>query len=590
MKNYKTQLRKMRIDRLPFCEKNNNLANSTDINCDLKIVLIVPYNYEMFLLSAGIFFLENQIKKNFPNARVDFFFYYDFLFDHEGNLKNGKENVKNLYSFQYHFDLSNADILAFSFPNSTNYYHLLNILDIMRIPVYSRDRKTFDYPLIVLGNNSITNPYPFMEIVDAFLFGFVINEFIKLLQDLFLNKKKTNNKYTFIKKIESSYKHVLFNSESKISLLSQSIKKSRGEDYLYNNDPLLFISPVVAKDMILLFPNFGCKHKCSFCQFAYMKYHEIPFEKIKPYMLIAKKQKIKTIAINSLSLTQYTNKNELLDFIEEHELECIIGSFRPDEVDERVLKKLYAVNKNNLFGKINRLKKNSTLTMAPETPSCKTLEILNKGYTHSSIDAVIEKGPHCGYNSLCLYFMLGLPNENNIQDYSNIVDYVTDILKKNNEQIDYIIIKAHQFIPLPLTDLQRASMKNPNMIKKNVDKMKDYLKAQLDSSYKNKIEIQYEGPNRHFYEVITSRGGSEVGAVLVKMKDVGISPYNIDKNLDKVERIFDSVGLNYKSYFNNFGLDEALPWSNLNVVDTAREKKIITEFDKSYNKKEDILI
>ena len=571
MKNYKAQLKEMHINRLISYENNENRVFSKDKNCVLKIVLIVPYNYELFLFSAGIFYLENKIKNCFPNAQVDFFFYYDFLFDHEGKLKKSVENVKKLYSFQYYFDLNRVDVLAFSFPNSTNLYHILNILDIINIPIFSKDRKTFDYPFILLGNNALTNPKPFIKIIDAFLFGFVINEFIGLLQDLYTYKTKSNNKYGFVNEVGSKYNHILFSNDHSDSSFNTFKRIYQGKDYLSNNDPLLFISPVITNDIILLSPNFGCKHKCSFCQFAYMEYCEIPFSKIKPYLLIAKEKKVKTIVINSLSFSQYTYRNELLDFIKTHEFKCIVGSFRPDEAEEEFLRKLHSVTVNNLFGKMKGLKRNSVLTVAPETPSCKTLKILNKGYTHDSIDKAIKMGLDCGYTNLCLYFMLGLPNEREVQNYYDIIDYTIDILKKNSYRLDSIMIKVHQFVPLALTELQRCSMEDPNEVMKNVNKMKEDLKAQLSDCHKDKIKIQYEGPNRYFYEVITSRGGSETGEVLVKMKNANISPYNISEKINNVIDIFNSSGLDYKSYFNSFPIDKILPWNQVDIVEKKRE-------------------
>ena len=71
------------------------------------------------------------------------------------------ENKRALYEF---------DIIGVSLPYETVFTNFLNILDLSKIPLFSKDRGV-DEPLVIAGGQAVFNPEPVAPFVDAFVIG-----------------------------------------------------------------------------------------------------------------------------------------------------------------------------------------------------------------------------------------------------------------------------------------------------------------------------------------------------------------------------------------------------------------------------------
>src|SRR5262245_35868948 len=75
-----------------------------------------------------------------------------------------------LYTLETFTPLSAFDVVGFSLQYEVCYTHLWTMLDLGRIPLYSKDR-TLDHPLVIAGGPGAQNPELLAPFVDLFIIG-----------------------------------------------------------------------------------------------------------------------------------------------------------------------------------------------------------------------------------------------------------------------------------------------------------------------------------------------------------------------------------------------------------------------------------
>jgi len=106
----------------------------------------------------------------------------------------------------------------------------------------------------------------------------------------------------------------------------------------------------------------------------------------------------------------------------------------------------------------------SSLTFAPEAGSQRLRDVINKGLTEESILKGAMDAFNSGWNRVKLYFMLGLPSENN-EDIEGIAvlsdkiarEYYTIPKDQRNGKVS-IVSSTSFFVPKPFTPFQWSRM------------------------------------------------------------------------------------------------------------------------------------
>ena len=161
----------------------------------------------------------------------------------------------------------------------------------------------------------------------------------------------------------------------------------------------------VIHDRIVLEIMRGCTRGCRFCH-AGMFYRPVRERSVEKLLSLAQQMVDNTgyeeISLSSLSSGDYSHLQELCErlaeqFKDQH-VSLSLPSLRIDSVLKGALEHTQNVRK-------------SSLTFAPEAGTQRLRDVINKGVTQDDLMEKLKDAFENGWNSVKLYFMMGLPTE-----------------------------------------------------------------------------------------------------------------------------------------------------------------------------------
>lgn len=145
-----------------------------------RVALCFPDTYEIGMSHLGLRILYSILNKREDTAaeRV-----YTPWIDMEAKLR---ESGLPLVSMETQMPLSEFDVVGFSLQYELEYTNILTMLDLGRIPLYSKDRE-IEHPLVIGGGPCAFSPEPIADFLDCVLIGdgeeafpVIVDRFIEL--------------------------------------------------------------------------------------------------------------------------------------------------------------------------------------------------------------------------------------------------------------------------------------------------------------------------------------------------------------------------------------------------------------------------
>ena len=131
---------------------------------DIKVALAFPDIYDLGMSNLGIMNLYHQVNLQ-PNMLAERVF--SPWLDMETVMR---ESDIPLYSLESKQPVRDFDLLGISLPYEQLYTNAINLLDLARMPILSRERDE-RYPLVIAGGHACYNPEPMADFIDAFVIG-----------------------------------------------------------------------------------------------------------------------------------------------------------------------------------------------------------------------------------------------------------------------------------------------------------------------------------------------------------------------------------------------------------------------------------
>ena len=485
----------------------------------LKFALVYPNLYRVGMSNLGVHIIYALLNSSAPVTCERFFL------PEVDVAPLSMETLSPLNRFQ---------VVGFAVSFEPDYFNVVKMLRLSKIPLMSTQRTDFD-PIIIAGGCCATfNPAPLSKIVDAFVVG-EGEEILPPLIDEILSTEglPRSRRLERLSQVASVY--------------VPEYPKKTSRRWVTDLDAQPAHTTIVTDDaefdMYLIETARGCGRHCRFCMAGYC------FRRPRNRSLDVLKAEVrdakifgKKLGLMGAAISDYPQIDALCDFILGEGLTMSVASFRADSVTQKLVDALVASGQK-------------TLTIAPEVGSDKMRAVVNKGITEAHVFNAVELGLRAGIKNFRLYFMVGLPFEE-LSDVEAIADLTARL--KNFSRARFTL-SVNPFVPKPFTPFQWS----PFAGRKYLDAAIKLLRKNLRGD-----EMISESVRSAQVQAILSRGDERLSDML------SMSTTEAD-----FRRNFKASGLDENFYLGARDFDLPLPWD---VLDQGFTKSyLVDEFNRA---------
>ena len=547
-------------------EYNEIIKDKADV--DVRVAFCFPDTYEIGMSNIGMRILYG-VMNDMPRV------WCERVFAPWGDMEQAmRENAIPLYALESKDPVHCFDLIAFTLGYEMCYSNVLNMLELAGVPLLASERTGLEN-IVFAGGVCAVNPEPLADFIDFFSLGEGEESTVEIVECYRTAKKEHWSKARFLKAVSaiegvyvpSFYKHS-YNPDGTIAAITplegapQTVRKRivQNMDTAYWPEKQIVPSTEIVHDRSNLEVFRGCIRGCRFCQagFCYRPVRSKSADALYAQAVQSLEDSGHSeITMASLSTSDYKYLPELadklLDYCQPRKINVSLPSLRADNFSRELMLKVQKVRK-------------SGLTFAPEAGTQRLRDAINKNVTEEEVLQTCATAFSGGWNSVKLYFMLGLPTETD-EDVVGIAELAHKILHvwretaSNRKRGLTINLATAYFVPKPFTPFQWEAQITPEEYLRRVHLLQSELRSRS-------IDYRYHESDLSRLEAVMARGDRRLGPVIREAVRLGAKLDGWDEyfRYDIWMQAFRACGVDPDFYTTRgFGKDELLPWQTLSV-------------------------
>lgn len=494
------------------------------------VAFVYPNLYRVGMSNLGL-----QILYRILNSRDDVSCERYFLPEKQALQEHFRTRTP-LMSVESQRKLADNEIIFVMLSFEMDYDNLLTILDLGNIKLDKTQRNSKE-PLIIIGGPCATfNPLPLSKVADAFVIGEGEDVVGRIVDAAEGDRESVLDRLTALPGVYVPGK----------TLHPQRVWQKDLSKYPHTS--AILTPDTEFGKMYIVEVARGCGRHCRFCMAGYC------FRRPRPRALAdiirdieQRPQDAEKIGLMGAAVSDHPEIGKLVEYLKNGGIKFSFASLRADTLTREMAEALVASGQH-------------TLTVAPEAGSVRMRHSINKGIEEEHVFRALEIGLAAGIENFKLYFMVGLPGEEDA-DVEGILDLTLRIRRRMDELGNRgdLIISVNAFVPKPFTPFQWCGLAPMSVLRKR------YRILQKGVQKEKKIKLLLESLNGTARQAFLARGDEAAGDFLLESHTTG----------KPLKYLLQEKGLNLEELCSRqYSPEDVLPWE---FIDMGFSKQYLLE-------------